>query len=546
MKDVIAYQPELDAIDWRTSLRRTRAAVTRHWILILTSCAVSLVIVALYVRIFPPVYKAEAVLMGEANDDVIRGNYYENWNVFRKWDIKAEPELIRSGRVSRQVVEALDLKFTDVHHTFFTHLGWLWTESFVGRNYRKLKEWLFPPDPSAFKATPEQVERGRTIDAFRDGVAVDVVPGTTIGRVIVRAPSWRAAEIANKVVEVYLAERRKILRAEADEAYNALSIEVKSAAAALEALDREKLEFDSKNKVILGFERDRLEVANWATLQLSVKELTGTIASLEAGLAAVERQLLREPPEIVSGRTLQDSKAKVLLQTREVDLSNNLLASSQRYAPTSPEVTDAARLLAETRSRLAAEPDKVVVNEDRTVNPLHQELRQKQLDLRGKLESARATLAAKQAPLAEYERRMARVPALSKAVTEQARLRETLEMRHKLLVQRMMQAEVSRTAITSAPPSVRVIDLAVPPMKPDWPRNIIIYPGALAAGLVVGLVLAVLAELFSPQVNRDRLVSHPEIPVYAVIDLPAAGAAALPPGSPGDPRGALRRLRSPG
>lgn len=543
MKDVIPYQPELDAIDWRTSMRRTRSAVVRHVPLIVTSCLVALVLVALYIRIFPPIYKAEAVLMGESNEDVIRGNYYENWNVFRKWDIKVEPELIKSGRVSRQVVEALDLTFTDVHHTFLTHVAWLWTESFVGRTYRRFKEWVFPPDPSAYKATPEQVERARTIDAFRDGVTVEVVPGTTIGRVVVLAPTFRAAEIANKLVEVYLAERKKILRDEADEAFNSLAAEVKSAGAELSALDAAKLEFDSKNKVVLGFEKDRLEVANWATLQLTMKELVGTIASLQAGLAVVEQQLQRESPEIVAGRQLQDSKAKTLLQTREVDLSNSLQLSNQRYAPTSPEVTELNRLLAETRSQLERQPDKVVVGEDRIVNPVYTELRQKQNTLRTQLASAKATLAAKKAPLAEYERRMALVPELSRTVTEQSRQRESLEMRHKLLTQRMMQAEVSRAAIVSAPPSVRVIDLASPPMKPIWPRNIIVFPAALAAGLVVGIVLSVLAEIFSPQINRDRLVSHPEVPVYAVIDLRPEGPAALPGEPAGDPRSAVQRLR---
>lgn len=222
MKEVIAYQPEIDAIDWRTSMRRARSAVIRHVALIATSCVVALVLLAAYVKVFPPVYKAEAVLMGEANDDVIRGNYYENWNIFRKWDIKTEPALMTSGRVANKVVADLDLKFNDVHHTFFMHVAYLWTESFVGRKYRAFKEWLFPPDPGAYKPTPGEIERGRTIDAFKDGLSIEALPGTTVARLIVKAPSHRAAEIANKVVEVYLAERTRMLRSEADDAYKSL------------------------------------------------------------------------------------------------------------------------------------------------------------------------------------------------------------------------------------------------------------------------------------------------------------------------------------
>src|SRR5262245_52288981 len=137
MKEVIAsYQPDLDAIDWRTSFRRIRSAILGHVPLIATSIVVALVLMFLYVKIFPPVFRAEVVLMAEAPDDVICGNYYENWNVYRKWDIKSEPEIITSARVSKEVIEKLNLKFPDVYHTFLTHLGSLWVDSWVGKQYR--------------------------------------------------------------------------------------------------------------------------------------------------------------------------------------------------------------------------------------------------------------------------------------------------------------------------------------------------------------------------------------------------------------------------
>lgn len=543
MKEVIPYQPEFDAIDWRTSMRRAKQAVVRHTLLIMTSCVVALVLLALYIKVFPPVYKANALIMAEGNDDVIRANYYENWNVFRKWDVKSEPELITSGRVARQVVDSLHLKFDDVYHTFFTHVGYLWTDSWVGKKYHRFKEWLFPPGPAAYKPTPEEIETARTVDSFKDGVSVEIVPDSTVAKVVVVAPSYRAAEIANKIVDVYLAERTKMLRAEADESYKSLHEEADRAAVDLAAADKVELDFESKNKVVLGFEKDRLQVANWAALETTIKDLKSTVASLEASLAVVEQQLQNEPREIVSGRTLQDSKVKGLLEAREMDLRNSLLQSSQKYAPDSPEVTDLKKLLSETQAMLDRQPDKVEVGEDRIVNPVYTELRQKENNLRAQLASSRAALAAKQAPLAEYENRMALVPKLSETMLEQSRFRDGLEMRYKVLRQRMMQAEVSRAAIGSASPSVQVIDYASPPMKPIWPKNIILVPSALAVGLLVGFILAMLAEIFSSRVNRDRLVSHPEIPVYAVIDLRPDGPPALPGPISGDTRSVVERLR---
>jgi len=543
MKDTIPYQPELDSFDWRGSLRRARHAIVRHALLILASCVVSLVLLALYVKIFPPIYKAEAILLGEHNEDVIRGAYYAHWNVFRKGDLKAEPELITSGLVARKVAAALDLKFDDVHHTFLTHVAYLWTESWVGKSYRSFKVWLFPPDPSAYKATPEEIDRARTIDAFKDGVSVEGVPGTAIGRVIVRAPSYRAAEFTNKVVEVYLAERSSMFLNEAETAYRSLEVEVARAAADLAAIDQQKFEFDSRNKVVLDFEKDKLLVANWVTLQSSISEVKANISGLEASLEAVEQQLKNEPLEIINARTLQDSKVKGMLQAREFELSASLQQTRDRFVPSSPEVAQLERFVAETRSTLQQEPDKEEIGQHRILNPVHSELRQRRNNLLTQLASAKATLAAKHGPLVELEKRMDRVPDLVKTVAEQARIRDGLEIRYKLLRDRAMQADVSRATVGSAPPSVRVIDYASPPMKAIWPRNIILVPSALALGLFVGIGLALLAEVFSSRVNRDRLASRPDIPVYAVIDLRPESPSRLLGTVSRDSRSVVDRLR---
>jgi uncharacterized protein involved in exopolysaccharide biosynthesis len=181
------------------------------------------------------------------------------------------------------------------------------------------------------------------------------------------------------------------------------------------------------------------------------------------------------------------------------------------------------------------------------VNPTHTELRSRQQSLKGQLAAAYATLESKNKPMAELEVRMNNFPAMVRTMTETGRIREGYEARYKLLRDRLMVAEVSRATILSAPASIRVIDYASPPMKQSWPRMIILVPSALALGLSLGFGMALLAELFSSRVNRDRLSSHPEYPVYAVIDMRPisvvhGGMHALPA-----PAGtsAIARLRSP-
>lgn len=538
-----SHHPELDAIDWRTPLRRVRRAIVRHVRLIMLSGLSAMLLLVIYERIFPQVFIAEAVLQAEVDQDVVRSAYYANWNIFRKGDMKSEPALVTSGPVMQGVVKALDLKFNDVHHSFLTHVTYLWTDSWLGQHYRSFKEWLFPPPPGAYQPTAAEIETARTADAFKDGVAVEVVPGTTFARVVVKAPNARVAEYANKVVDVYMAERTKLFRTEADAAYKSLEVEVARAGTELAALDQKRLEFDVANKVVLDFEKDKLVVGSWSALQSSINDIKASIASLEASRSVIERQLASEPAEIVSGNRLEGSRAKALLQAREVELSAALVQTRERYVADSPEVAQLERFLAETRALLKQEPALVDVGQDRIVNPLRTDLRQRLNGVLAQLASARATLAEKQVPLGELETRIGQIPSLVKQITELNRSRESLELRYKLLRERAMMADVSRATVSTSAQSVHVIDYARPPMKASWPRNIILMPAALGMGLLVGMLAAVLHELFSTKVNRDRLLAHRGMPVYAVISLRGSSPPGLASSLAADARPVAERLR---
>ena len=538
-----SHHPELDVVDWRTPLRRVRRAISHHLLLIAVSGGFAVALLVVYEQVFPPIYTAEAVLQAELDQDVVRSAYYANWNVFRKGDVKSEPALLMSGRVMQGVVTGLDLKFDDVHHTFLTHVTYLWTDSWLGRKYRSVKQWLFPPDSAAYKPTEAEIEAARTASAFKDGVSVEVVPGTTFARLVVKAPTARAAEFANKVADVYMAERAKLFRNEADAAYRSLEGEVARAAAELAAVDQHRLDFDTANKVVLDFEKDKLVVSSWAALRSSIIEVRASIASLEASRVVIERQLAAEPAEIINAKKLEGSRAKALLQSREVELNAALVQTRERFVADSPEVAQLERFLAETRTSLKQESSFVEVGQDRILSPIHTEMRQRLNGILAQLASAKATLAEKQAPLAELEARLYSIPGLVKKITELNRNREGLELRHKLLRERAMMADVSRATVITAGPSVQVVDYAHPPMKPAWPRNIILVPSALGIGLLAGALTAVLLELFSPRVNRDRLAGRRDMPIYALIALRDALNPGLLSSLARDVRPVAERLR---
>ncbi len=545
--EAIPYQHEADAFDVQASMRRLRDAVLNHIPLIAITCAVSLGLVLVYIKAFPPTYKAEVTVVGEANEDSTRSGYYQLWNLFRKTDIKSEPELITSRAVVKTVVEDLDLKFDDVYHPILTQIGYLWTQSLPGRAWKRVKESVFQPDPSEYKPTPEEIDRARTMEAFREGVSLEPVGNTTVGKLVVKAPTYRAAEFANKVIDVYLAQRRALGSAEAEGAYNSLKQELDRAGAALAAVEREKVAFDQENGLTVDFERDKVLLGKWGDLRGSVGDLEAQNESIAAGLAVVEQHLQSEPREVVNARTVQESRVRGMMQTREFELSSTLKSLGERYRPDSPEIQETERLLAATQAAIAKEPEKVELSQNRVLNPTHLALRQQQQNLQTQLESNKALLAKKRVQLAQLSKRLDALPEVSSKAHVIGRKREALEARFRMLTERFMMADVSRTAVLSAPASMRVVDYAQPPMRKSWPDLKILLPAALLVGLLFGIGLAVMAEVFSARVTRDRIAGRRDLPIYAVVGLRALGARKLagPPQLQGGAApSALLRLRN--
>jgi uncharacterized protein involved in exopolysaccharide biosynthesis len=547
--EAIPYQHEADAFDVNASIGRVRNAILDHLVLIAVTCLACLGLVLCYLKAFPPIYKAEVTVYGDPSEDSARSGYYQVWNIFRKDDLKSEPELITTRKVVTQVVQDLNLKFDDVYHPVLTQVGYLWTQSLPGRTWKRIKAWMFPPDPSDYQPTPEEIDRARTIEAFKESVALEPVGNTTVAKLSVKAPTFRAAEYANKLIDVYLNHRRELGSAEADGAYLSLKHELDRAGTELREIEKEKVEFDQKNGLTVEFERDKVLLGKWGEVRGSVAELEAQTAGISAALAVVQQHLKDEPAEIVNARTVQESHLRTMMQAREFELSNNVKALAERYRPDSPELEEARRLLTDTRSALAKEPGKTELSESRVMNPTYVSLRQQEQSLQSQLESNRATLAKKREEFAVLNRRMEALPAIFSQSHVLQRRREAAEARYKMLNDRFMMADVSRSSVMTAPASLRVVDYAQPPMRKAWPDLKILLPAAILVGLIFGIGLALIAEMFSKRVTRHRLAGRRDLPVYAVVGMRAVAGGredATPPVAGERPPSALTRLRKTG
>lgn len=544
------YRPEADSFDFRQSLRMVKHACRSHRLLIAMTTVVTIAVVALYIVLWPPIFVAELRLVGESDKDATRAGFYQNWAVFRKDHLMDEVHMVTAAPVLNEVIQKLGLKYDDVYHPLLSHAGYLWTESWPGRTYKKVKNWFFPPKRGPYDPTPEQVEAARTLTDFKKGMQLDSVADTNIGKLAVMGPTPRVGEIANTIVQTYLVQRRQRHIQEADAAYRALEAEMTKAEQELAAAEQRMQRYHSENGLLLTFEKDKIEIGHWQTLKAGITDLQASIAGQERALAEVDALLAREQKEIVSARVIQVNPIQDGLRDKLSTLELSRKQTLMHYRPDAPEIRELDRQIAIVKEQQGREPRDNVRQTTVALSTSYEGLRNRKAQLEAELAGQRATLASRTEAAERLRTEVETIPGKMRMVHELDREHKALEKKYSELRDKVMVALVSRASAQSAPPSIRIIEEATAPGEANWPKTKLLLLIAAAVGVAAGVALAVMVDLIQTRVHRHRLAEADWEwgPVYAIVGQDRSFAAQLfpPPAAAngGDGRGAARLIGS--
>jgi uncharacterized protein involved in exopolysaccharide biosynthesis len=523
-----SHHADADSFDLRGSIQRVVDACVTYRLAVGATVLATLGLVQVYMMLWPRVYEADVLVVADSPEDLMRSNFYEVWNVFRREELQVEAELMTSRTVLVRVVTELGLRYEDVYHPFMSHAAYLWQESWVGSRYRRLKRFLFPKPAGPYDPTPEQIELARTVMDFQDGVRLDAEGEAPVGRLKVRGPSPRVAEIANKLMAVYLEERGKRFVDEAKRSYDALSGEVAKAAAELLETDMTRRKFYEDNGLVLDFEKDKQEVAFTAELDAKVRDAQAEIDGLRRKQSEMRAKLASEAPEVVGVYVTELNILRERMIGARFDLQNQLAAIAQRYRADSPEVLDLVARIRQLDEQIAQQPEKIESSTTRTLNTVREQLRQRELEADGELERLQVALAARKKILGGYNQRVSLLPAKLMRALELGRELRLKEQRYNVLSERQAMARVSMATVGSAPASMRVADPAAPPSDPIWPRTRLFQLGGLVVGLLAGVGLAVTLDVVQGRVTRTRLLqTHRGLPIYGTLELAGRPVPAL-------------------
>jgi uncharacterized protein involved in exopolysaccharide biosynthesis len=506
---------ENDMFDVSGFIRLISRSVSYYRSLVWSTCLAVVVLVTVYVVIWPPVYSVEAKLAAERDLDPARDQFYSNWQIFRKDDPRDELQLFTAGPVLREVVEKNHLTYNDVYHPFMDHLGYLWEKSWPGRKYNELKDKLLP---SSDAPSQDVKGLGHTMAGLKAGIKIEPVADTHVAILTVKGPNRHVSDVANSIVDSYLAYRSQRHRAEAQKALAVLDTEADRAHADLEEVRERRDEFALKNQLMIDFEKENLDIKELTGLETGLANENSKMASLQASLRAINDAERGETPVKVLSSTRETNAVLENARQRRLELQTSLIGLRDHYREDSPEVQEVLTDLKKVDALIAQEPQQVDRSVTEGLNSVREQLISNRDQLQSELQGTRASAATMQVRADKMRSRLTQLPTMMSTAQDITREYDVAAEKYKQLLFRRMEAQVSYTALEASPSTISVIEYAEPPMSKYWPRLKYLYPGAVVGGLLLGVLAAVLRSLTAGRLLRDHIdQGRVPLPLYATI-----------------------------
>jgi len=523
----------LDAFEVRKTLYSLLEIVWRRLLWVILTTAVVVGIMIAYIVVFPPVYKAGATILVEGQDNSLREEFYDRVSVFRGGvEAETEAELLKVGPVVERVVERLDLAYEEVYHPFLRYVVYLWGESWVGQNYRKVKKMIFPPPESPYTLTEEEIEFAKTVQDFQSGIAVESEGGANVAQIVVLGPSPRVAEMADVLVEEFLNYRTQLREDEALGAYRALRAEAERAKEEMDEAALALSEFAEANDVQFDFDKERRMVLELASFETELMATRSFLAAKKGRLKEIEKQLAEVAETEVSTRSRAKNDVRTTLETALLEQELALVETRDRYTESSPEVQEIVGNIQDITQKLDHFDEMVLAREDVTANPVWDKLRSDLSSVKVEIAELEAQEAAQVQLLAEREAELKRVPTLQRQAADLTRNLTLKDGEYQVITDKERQAFISAQTQIEQTATIRLLDNAQPPDKPVRPNSKIYIPAAMLVGIVLGIAVAFAVEYADDRIRgEDQVKSLMGSPVYA--SLPLSGTL---PGLSREPR----------
>ena len=288
-------------------------------------------------------------------------------------------------------------------------------------------------------------------------------------------------------------------------------------------LDEQDAKLATFQKKYIGMLPEQ-EPGNANALQALTTQLdaaTQAVSRLQQNETILEAMIAQEPQETSHGNSATGTSEDGLkVQLKDAIKQEKELESV--YTSSYPDVIAIKRRVADLQEEIAHAPAEPAKGET-TVNPSDSpQLRQLKLQLRGERQSL-AAAKQEQARITQrvrsYESKIESSPMVEEEFKQVTRDHETALQFYNTLLTKMNESTMA-TALEHRQQGeqFRVMDAPNLPDAPNFPNHVEIAGGGLAAGFVLGLLLAALLEYRDTSVRNERDIwAFTNLPTLAVV-----------------------------
>ncbi len=370
----------------------------------------------------------------------------------------------------------------------------------------------------------DREQRNRaTARAIRDNLRVTPFPQSPMIEVAFKhTDKNKAAAVVNTLIDTYLEYHPTIY--ESPDVARFFEKRTKRLEAELRKRERRLDRYQRRTGIVALNQQKDETVRQMMATELLLRETDAQIEQTDQLIAKLEEAMKNEPEKVASDVDMIDNPVARALEERIGMLTVELSDLTQKYTDADRRVQDKRAQIAELRKRVKEQPSRIVGTERFQLNPVRQNLAEELLRAqanRGALEAKRASLLEH---LKEYNERLAEISRQGFKLQELDDAVQQARAALKESIQRSQEAQLSLEMSEGKLDTIRIVDRADPPTKPDNDQTMLTIIIALIAGVGVGIAGAFGLEFlyqtyhFSSDIEREL-----ELPVLGLISDYRAG-----------------------
>ena len=472
--------------------------ISRHEWIILAAVIVTIASTIFYLSRTEPMYKTSVkLLIGQEKGEL---SLFKNLGFLGQAKLSEETEtyceLLGTYRIMREVVENTKLyKSSDKPDNSNSPLV-------------KSSKAISPSNGNSQAEVSEEMRIRQATKMLQRMVSIEPVRNTRIIEITVSGTDPDVAtDVANEIASVFIKSNLQGMKGEAKVAYDFISEQLKQVQEKLHSAEEELRRFKEAESVVELTEEARITLGKLSEIESGYNTTIAQRQETQARLGATREELEKQAETVISSTTVGKNPIVQQLEGQLYGFEIELSGLLKIYPEDTPEVEQVKTKISQTREKLNKEVERIITSEISSINPVHQTLFTRIIQLESDAIAYGAMAQAQKTFVEKYRAELDKLPLKELQLARLTRDKDVSNQTYMMLIQHREEAQLAQAVQVG---NISVADPAIRPLEPysPKPKSTLILGGVL--GLFLGVGLAFFLEYLddtirTPDDINDRM-----------------------------------------